>query len=283
MRNKKVKQTGQSKLHAFFGLLLIAGVGTMLYPRFSQWINTRHQDKVVDSYITQTEEYTDENLIEMREKAVRYNEKLAQSTVVMTDPFSEEAVTISEKEYEDTLRVNEEGLMGIVTIDSISVRLPIYHGTSEEVLSKAVGHLQGTSLPIGGENTHSVLSAHTGMASARLFTDLPKMKEGDIFILTALGEDIAYKVYEIEVLLPEEIDSLSIQDDRDLATLITCTPFGVNSHRLLVYGERTELSQEEMSEILEGKEVDYLFLGLVVIALVAFVVLVGVLRRRRKR
>ena len=283
MRNKKVKQTGQSKLHAFFGLLLIAGVGTMLYPRFSQWINTRHQDKVVDSYITQTEEYTDENLIEMREKAVRYNEKLAQSTVVMTDPFSEEAVTISEKEYEDTLRVNEEGLMGIVTIDSISVRLPIYHGTSEEVLSKAVGHLQGTSLPIGGENTHSVLSAHTGMASARLFTDLPKMKEGDIFILTALGEDIAYKVYEIEVLLPEEIDSLSIQDDRDLATLITCTPFGVNSHRLLVYGERTELSQEEMSEILEGKEVDYLFLGLVVIALVAFVVLVGVLRRRGKK
>jgi len=283
MRNKKVKQTGQSKLHAFFGLLLIAGVGTMLYPRFSQWINTRHQDKVVDSYITQTEEYTDENLIEMREKAVRYNEKLAQSTVVMTDPFSEEAVTISEKEYEDTLRVNEEGLMGIVTIDSISVRLPIYHGTSEEVLSKAVGHLQGTSLPIGGENTHSVLSAHTGMASARLFTDLPKMKEGDIFILTALGEDIAYKVYEIEVLLPEEIDSLSIQDDRDLATLITCTPFGVNSHRLLVYGERTELSQEEMSEILEGKEVDYLFLGLVVIAFVAFVVLVGVLRRRGKR
>ena len=276
--------TGQGKLSAFFGLLLMIGISIMIYPGFSQWINDKEQAKVISSYEKETQEYPDEALIEMKEKAIHYNEKLAHGTIVMTDPFKEDAVNVGETEYEEALDTNNAGMMGILTINAIDLKLPVYHGTSDEVLSKAVGHLQGTSLPIGGASTHSVLSAHTGMATARLFTDLPKVVVGDIFILTVLGEDIAYKVYDIDVVLPDDIDSIIIQEGRDLCTLITCTPYGINSHRLLVHGERTDLPDEEIKDLInQGAKINYSLWIFVIVEGLLFILLIVIWRKRKKQ
>lgn len=259
----------------FFSILLIGGIGTMFYPKVSKWINDRHQDEAVRGYIETTEGYADETLAEMKREAIRYNEKLASGTIAMTDPFEENLLSIASDDYDKTLKIDEAGLMGIITIDAINLRAPIYHGTSEEVLSKAVGHLQGTSLPIGGSSTHSVLSAHTGLVDAKLFTDLDKVEEGDIFTITVLDEEMAYKVYDVAVVLPSEISSVIIKPERDLCTLVTCTPYGINSHRLLVLGERIELPRENV--IKEEEEEDsgqkpWMYVGIYLVIMIVLLI-----------
>lgn len=195
--------------------------------------------------------------------------------------------------YEDILKVNEEGMMGTVEIPKISVNLPIYHGTEKEILEKGIGHLKGTSFPVGGENTHCSLTGHTGLNSAKMFTDLTELEEGDLFFLHVLGETLAYEVCEIQVVLPDEVNSLYITKGKDLVTLITCTPYGVNTHRLFVTGERTEYTEEVYEEETEKKTADTqwmrsytkaILIGLIIVLLLLlFIVFVKKLWENRKK
>ena len=182
-------------------------------------------------------------LEEMLEKAREYNEKLASSHVVLTDPFSGETNGgISEKEYYQLLNLDNTGVMCSLEIPSIDVDLPVYHGTSNSVLEKGVGHLEGTSLPVGGKDTHAVFTGHTGLNKAKLFTDLTELQKGDQFYIRVLDKILAYEVCRIDVVLPEDTSKLSVVDGQDLVTLVTCTPYGQNTHRLLVRGKRTKYS-----------------------------------------
>ena len=259
----------------------------MLYPAVSSIINAKNQSQVIDGYVEKVESFSDGRIESLWKQAVQYNKKLKNSTVVMTDPFDEEAVKITSQEYEDTLNIDETGLMAFIDISKIGVHLPIYHGTGESVLAKAVGHLQGTSFPIGGKDTHSVLSAHTGLAKAKLFTDLDELAIGDTFYITVLDEVMTYKIYDIEIVEPEDISSLKIEDGKDLCTLVTCTPYGVNSHRLLVHGERIPTLGEAEPELMTTLQTvvfawEYLLIG-GVLFLGAMVLLIFLIRRRQER
>lgn len=278
----------KQKILIFISSLALAiGIVIMLYPAVSSIINAKNQSQVIDGYVEKVESFSDGRIESLWKQAVQYNKKLKNSTVVMTDPFDEEAVKITSQEYEDTLNIDETGLMAFIDISKIGVHLPIYHGTGESVLAKAVGHLQGTSFPIGGKDTHSVLSAHTGLAKAKLFTDLDELAIGDTFYITVLDEVMTYKIYDIEIVEPEDISSLKIEDGKDLCTLVTCTPYGVNSHRLLVHGERIPTLGEAEPEPMTTLQTvvfawEYLLIG-GVLFLGAMVLLIFLIRRRQER
>ena len=278
----------KQKILIFISSLALAIVIViMLYPAVSSIINAKNQSQVIDGYVEKVESFSDGRIESLWKQAVQYNKKLKNSTVVMTDPFDEEAVKITSQEYEDTLNIDETGLMAFIDISKIGVHLPIYHGTGESVLAKAVGHLQGTSFPIGGKDTHSVLSAHTGLAKAKLFTDLDELAIGDTFYITVLDEVMTYKIYDIEIVEPEDISSLKIEDGKDLCTLVTCTPYGVNSHRLLVHGERIPTLGEAEPELMTTLQTvvfawEYLLIG-GVLFLGAMVLLIFLIRRRQER
>lgn len=211
---------------------LLLGLSLLLYPSFSDWWNSFHQSRAIRSY-AQTVEKLDENRFSLLwEEADAYNQTLLlrDNRFVLTDAEAEH--------YSRLLNTEGNGIMGYVEIPSIDVVLPIYHGSEESILQVAVGHLEWSSLPVGGESTHCVLSGHRGLPSARLFTDLDKLKEGDSFSLHVLGEELTYTVREIRVVEPHETESLMIAQGEDLCTLVTCTPYGINSHRLLVQGIR---------------------------------------------
>lgn len=266
-------------------LVLAVGLMVMLYPTVSSLINAKSQSQVIDRYKEEVEEFTDERIESLREQAVQYNKKLKNSSVIMTDPFDEAAVKITSEDYEETLNVDNTGLMAFLDISEIGVHLPIYHGTGESVLARAVGHLQGTSVPIGGEDTHSVLSAHTGLAEAKLFTDLDELIVGDAFRITVLDEVLTYEIYDIEIVEPADISSLKIEDGKDLCTLVTCTPYGVNSHRLLVHGERIPTPETEEPEERDPLQAvmfswEYMVIGGV---LVLLIVLIRRQQNRKKR
>lgn len=225
-------------------LALVLGVLCVAYPIVSNLIAQGRQREVIASYSEAVDNTDEEELADALAEAQSYNERLRSSRAVVTDPFDENADRVTDEDYENALNVNGDGVMGYITIPAISVYLPIYHGTSDDVLEQGVGHLQGTSLPIGGESTHAVLSGHTGLPSMKVFDDLDQLEVGDYFVITVLGEDLAYEVTSIETVLPDETDSLAIQEGEDLVTLVTCTPYGVNTHRLLVHAERCELPDE---------------------------------------
>lgn len=227
-------------------LLLIAiGLGIMCYPFIANYLFENRNDSVIQTYndkvISSVNE--DERSAEL-EKARAYNDRIYRGHVQLHDPFNEELIGNSEEEYMELLRVDGTDVMGFIRIPCIDVELPIYHGTSAEVLEAGVGHMEGTSLPIGGVNTHSVLTGHTGLSSAKLFTDLIQMEEGDLFFLRVFGEDLAYEVDQILVVEPTDQDDLYVVDGKDYCTLLTCTPYGVNSHRLLVRGVRIPYVEE---------------------------------------
>lgn len=236
------KRPGRRVLVAVLALVL--GVLCVAYPIVSNLIAQGRQREVIASYSEAVDNKDAEELANALAEAQSYNERLRSSRTVVTDPFDEDADRVTDEDYENALNVNGDGVMGYITIPAISVYLPIYHGTSDEVLEQGVGHLQGTSLPVGGESTHAVLSGHTGLPSMKVFDDLDQLEVGDYFVITVLGEDLAYEVTSIETVLPDETDSLAIQEGEDLVTLVTCTPYGVNTHRLLVHAERCELPDE---------------------------------------
>lgn len=222
---------------------MVLGAGIALYPTFSDWWNNLHASRSIASYMDSVENMTDYAKIEMLEKAEEYNKRLEKGVHFNLD---EEATA----EYESLLDVNGSGIMGYVTIPSINVYLPIYHGTSESVLQVAAGHISGSSLPVGGKGTHCIISGHRGLPSAKLFSDLDELKEGDIFTLTVLEKTYTYLVDQIRIVLPEETQDLEIDDEHDYCTLVTCTPYGINSHRMLVRGHRTDnLAEEKIVEV----------------------------------
>lgn len=238
------------KIGKFLLVLVVLGIsmGLILYPFVSNYLFENRADGIIDTVEKTADNADEEQYKEEIEAAQKYNAKLATGHVVLKDPFVEEKLDEDAKEYNSLLNMADGGVMGFIKIPCIDVSLPIYHGTSAEILELGAGHLQGTSLPIGGESTHSVITGHTGLSSAKLFTDLTELEEGDMFFLHVMGEKLAYKVDQISVILPEEMDKLTIENGKDYCTLVTCTPYGVNTHRLLVRGERTEYTEDKEEE-----------------------------------
>ena len=236
-------------------MAFLIALGITLYPMISTWYNERHQAEVHIHYQEKVEQVDNTKLIEAKELAVAYNQTILPGAQD-EDSFSKEALLSASENYGSLLNLAGDGIMGYVEIPTIGVTLPIYHGTNNSTLERGVGHLLGSSLPVGGESTHSVLTAHSGMASAKMFSDLDRLKKGDIFFLDVLGEKLAYQVDQIKTVLPYDTTFLQTEIGNDLCTLVTCTPFGVNTHRLLVRGTRIEYEEAEVivEEKLETEE-----------------------------
>lgn len=227
-------------------LLFLAALVLTLYPLISDYVNTKYQSEVHTAYEEAIAEVDDSALIQARDEANRYNQALSTGVV---DAFSQAALHNASTEYHKLLNVNGDGIMGYVNIPKINIQLPVFHGTASDVLDRGVGHVLGSSLPVGGVSTHTVLSAHSGMASQRMFTDLEQLVIGDVFYLKVLGETLAYQVDAVNTVLPHETELLQITKDVDGCTLVTCTPYGINTHRLLVHGVR--IPYEEAEAIIE--------------------------------
>jgi sortase A len=254
----------------------------MLYPTISDWWNLKTQSRVIATYVEQVDDLSTEDYEAILQEARAYNEKLS---ALETPLYDYEQVA----GYESILDITGTGIMGYVTIPTIDVQLPIYHGTSAEVLNIAIGHLQGTSLPVGGMGTHSVIMAHRGLPSAKLFSDLDELAVGDTFTVTVLNEVLTYEVCDIAIVLPDEIEKLAIEPGEDYVTLMTCTPYGVNTHRLLVRGKRIETDAEAASQVrvtADANQVDPMIVVPVIAApfvliLICIWVFGGKKRRRR--
>ena len=252
-------------------VIMLVGVGIMAYPTVSDWWNSFHQTRAIASYANTVENTSAEVMEAMLEDARRYNEKLASHETSFELNESQIA------EYDSLLDLSGNGVMGYISINVIGVNLPIYHGTKESVLQRAIGHLDWTSLPVGGESTHCAMSGHRGLPSAKLFTDLDKLVVGDTFTLTILNQMSTYQVDQIRIVLPYELDDLVITKGEDYCTLITCTPYGINTHRLLVRGHRIENAAGEVVVTAGGIRIpNYIAIPAVGIPLL-FLFLVGIM------
>ena len=218
-------------------LMLVIGLSLILYPTIADWWNSFHQTRAIANYDAALSELKEEDYSHLFDAAVEYNRQMRQLEFPLM--YFEQI-----EGYESLLNVTGTGVMGYIDIPKIKVELPVYHGTSEGVLRFAVGHVQGSSLPTGGESTHSVLSAHRGLPSARLFTDLDKLQIGDTFTLTIIDRVLTYEVDQILTVLPHEVEPLYVEEGQDYCTLVTCTPYGINSHRMLVRGNRIENAKQ---------------------------------------
>lgn len=214
-------------------VILVVGLSLILYPTVADWWNSFHQSRAIADYDAFLSDMTQEDYSHLFEDAMVYNEQLRKLKFPLM--YYDEVPG-----YDDLLNITGTGVMGYIDIPKINVELPIYHGTSEAVLQFAAGHVEGSSLPTGGENTHSLISAHRGLPSARLFTDLDKLQVGDTFMMTIVDRVLTYEVDQILVVLPHEVEELYVQEGEDYCTLVTCTPYGINSHRLLVRGTRVD-------------------------------------------
>ena len=230
-------------------LFTMLAIGVILYPLIANYLSEKNRSLIETQYTEAIKQMDTSALDAARAAASAYNETLL---TVPDKPFTKDALIKASESYDTLLNVREDGIMGYVEIPVIDVNLPIYHGTEESTLDRGVGHLLGSSLPVGGTGTHCVLTGHSGLAGQKMFSDLNLMKVGDVFFLRVLGQTLAYKVVEIYTVLPEDTGKLTIDAGRDLCTLVTCTPYGVNSHRLLLRGERTEY--EEAVSVIEDAE-----------------------------
>ncbi|MDD3401978.1 MAG: class C sortase [Hespellia sp.] len=231
-------------------IVFLAGLSLLLYPFVANQWNNYRQSKLISNYeaVVADKEAAGEIDYEAEmEQAVAYNDALLPS--ILPDSFAiAEASEDEDKRYMSCLNIADDGMMGTVEIPKINIKLPIYHTTDDKVLQQAAGHLEGSSLPVGGENTHAVISAHRGLPSASLFTDLDKLKKGDHFLIKVLDQTLCYEVDKISVVEPKETEALAVEDGQDLVTLLTCTPYGVNSQRLLVRGHRVPYEETEMAD-----------------------------------
>lgn len=264
-----------------FGLMFLIGFGILVYPTVADQWNTYRQSRLISSYENTIEEMEPEDFTAEWEKARSFNGTLTQNSIY-GDVFGGEDQKLEETEYWQVLNVGGDGVMGYLSIPKINIKLSIYHGTSAQVLQTGVGHLNGTKLPIGGESTHSVLAAHRGLPSARLFTDIDQLKKGDKFYIHVLDETLAYQVDQILDMVDKDDTetlekALQIEEGKDQVTLFTCTPYGVNSHRLLVRGTRVPYEGEEevsstpvdtMLQAVQNYYMLYLILGLSVTLLI---------------
>ncbi len=255
-------------------LVLLTGLSLLLYPTVSDYWNSFHQSRAIASYTAQVEEMDPADYEAMWNAAAEYNQRLLADT---GDRYR--MTEAEEEEYESLLDVTGTGVMGYVEIPKLKTSLPIYHGTDAAVLQIAIGHLAGSSLPVGGEGTHCVLTGHRGLPSAKLFTNLDEMVEGDTFSLHVLDQTLTYEVDQIRVVEPQELDDLEIEEGQDYCTLVTCTPYGVNSHRLLVRGHRIA-DQQNSSVPADAVQIDRFLVSPVVAAVLIGLVLIIILIRR---
>ena len=277
-RRKRKRKQNKTSLIGFIFLFLI-GAGILFYPTISDWFAQRNNTVARQSYEQNVSNLTKEEKEELWRAAIYYNERLANS--VVKDPFANTENIEPFDEYYQTLDVGDEA-MGYIHIPKIRVLLPIYHGVSEEVLEKGVGHIPASALPVGGEGTHCVLTGHTGLRQAKMFNELTELREGDEFYLEILNETLAYQIRKIEVVLPDDVSSLRIEAGKDKATLITCTPYSVNSHRLLVTGERVPYT-EDMRRSRDNTKTAFPYWIVIVIFTVGIVVMFAGQRIREKR
>ncbi len=221
-------------------ITLIIGLSLLLYPTISNYFNSTKQRRAIYNYVATVETISEEDYSDILEKAERYNAALAVSPVNLMDLTDSQLA-----EYNSILDVTGTGIIGYISIPVADISLPVYHGTSEAVLQVGAGHIEGSSFPIAGESVHALISGHRGLPSAMLFTNLDMLEVGDTFTMHVLDEAYTYRIYNIETVLPSDLYSLTIQQGKDLCTLITCTPYGINSHRLLIHGERIFIPEIE--------------------------------------
>lgn len=244
-RYLSIYRGGNMKRNLVFGGIFLFGLGIFLYPTISNWLATRAHYSEISSYDKKIKALQKKEVERREKEAAEYNKQVQTSAKTFTDPFSEKKSNY--QAYADVLNLGD--VMGYIEISKINIKLPIYQGTSEEVLGRGIGHLDFSSLPVGGESTHTILTGHRGLPSAKLFTDLDKLSKGDLFYIHSLDKVLAYKVDQIKVVLPHETDDLQIVQKKDYTTLITCTPYGVNTNRLLVRGVRVELNEKEKQKV----------------------------------
>ena len=259
-------------------VILVVGLGIIAYPTFSDWWNSYHQSRAIEAYVQAVEETDPKTIETMLNAAHKYNESLV-------DDAGRFNMTEQErKDYNALLNLTGNGLMGYVQIPSIGVNLPIYHGVDDTHLQVAIGHIEGSSLPVGGKGTHAAVSGHRGLPSAKLFSDLDKLVEGDIFTFTVLNQKITYEVDQIRIVLPSDLSDLAISKDKDYATLITCTPYGINTHRMLVRGHRVE-NQSDRDTIPAGavQIPKYIAIPAVAIPMLFIYLLITLIIRSRRR
>lgn len=264
-------------------LIFLVGLSVMLYPSVSDAVNRKHQSRAVASYAEEVEQLSDADYQTYFDAADAYNRQLNTTPNAFYKPDLVSG-------YAQTLDISGTGIMGYITIPKISVELPIYHGTDEGVLQVAAGHLEGSSLPVGGAGTHAVISAHRGLPSAKLFTNLDELEVGDRFTITVLNRVLTYEVDQISIVLPTEIDQLLPTEGMDYVTLMTCTPYGINTHRLLVRGKRVETteSQKHIRVAADAFRIDPIIVAPILAIPMLLAALVGVLvaphlRKRSKR
>ena len=256
--------------------LFFIGLLTLFYPTLINYYNEKNQSKTIYNYENILNEKNKIDFDKLKEDAINYNKELSE----LTEPLlSYENI----QNYNELLNINNDGMIGYLTIDKIKVELPIYHGISNEVLNSSVGHLEGSSLPIGGNSTHSVLSAHRGLPSAKLFTDLDKLEVGDIFKITVLDEVLTYEVDKIVIVSPSDREYLKIEEDKDYVTLLTCTPYGINTHRLLVRGVRVTGNTKKNYITTEGFRINRMIVipivALPIIVLLLLIILIKPVKR----
>ncbi|MGN1130261.1 MAG: class C sortase [Ruminococcus sp.] len=281
----------------FVVLLFVVGIGIMSYPMISAMINNYALSQGSQAYYNTVKSMDNSRYKELLSQAKKYNKSLTDN-VIITDPFDEEAYKKIGADYKKALDVDGKGMIGYVEIPKISVNLPIYHATTEEVLQKGAGHLQNTSFPVGGKSTHSVISAHTGMPTATMFDYLTEMEKGDVFYIRVIGKTLKYKVDQIKVILPNETENLRVIPGEDYVTLLTCTPYGLNTHRLLVRGVRVPMDKIKEEQGIQqasfqdgymylfGYRVPYWVMALVIagfVVLVTVIVIVAVKKKKKNR
>lgn len=269
------------------GIIFLAGLSLLLYPFVANQWNNYRQKQLISSYEQTVSQKETSNGIDYDaelKKAKAYNEALLPS--ILPDSFAIADASEEDQTYMNTLNIAGDEMMGIVEIPKIDIKLPIYHTTKEDVLKQAAGHLEGSSLPIGGKSTHSVISAHRGLPSASLFTDLDQLKKGDHFLIHVLNKTLCYEVDKISVVKPEETSALAVEEGEDLVTLLTCTPYGVNTERLLVRGHRVPYEEQKVADEktpLSGISLhtNYLLWVIVGLAVTAFFILVLYLKEKK--
>ena len=270
---KKIKE---NSLTILLVLAIFVGLSLVLYPTVSDYWNSFHQSRAVASYLQDVEDLENSEKEKLLEEARAYNRSLPQNTTPSLNLSS-----LNQMIYDETFKVTKSGIMAYVEIPKLNVTLPIYHGTDDSVLRVAIGHIPGTSLPIGGKGTHAVISGHRGLASAKLFTDVDQLVKGDTFMIQVLDETLTYEVDQILTVLPQDVSALRINPNEDYVTLVTCTPYGVNTHRLLVRGHRITNVEKEVRVVSEASQVVVLFVALF-IAIIIFLLILLILVVYRK-
>ena len=260
--------------------IMIVGVGLIAYPSVANWWNSYHQSRAVSSYASVVAEMSHEEYDRILNEASEYNKRLAQYGIHWR--MNDESL----EEYNSVLNVTDSGIMGYIDISKIHVQLPIYHGTDDEILQVAVGHITGSSLPVGGQTSHCIISGHRGLPSAKLFTDIDKLVVGDTWTINVLDQTLTYEVDQIRVVLPSDLSDLQMENEKDYCTLVTCTPYGINTHRLLVRGHRVPNAQGNARVTADALQIEPIYVAPFIagpIILILIIVLIITTAKRNKQ